>query len=258
MNEAVYAGLDITELDRQARTFQSFLAKAKTECEVDGLQWYPYGSLANFTNLARVLTGDNRRLLSLAPSGKVADIGGADGDLGFFLESLGLAVDIVDFGPTNFNGLRGARALAAHLNSSVRIHEVDLDQQFSLPGDDYDLVFFLGILYHLKNPYFAMETLARSARYVVVSTRVAKFAGTQRIEKLPVAYLLAAGEANNDPTNFWIFSETGLARLFDRCGWDVLDWGHMGHDQSNPSDQDRDERVFCLLRSRVPRSALNE
>jgi SAM-dependent methyltransferase len=246
--------MDIAAIQEGAAQFAPLLERAKRESAPDGFPWYPYSTLANLDWLQLLLTGDNRRLFDLAPSGIVADVGAADGDLAFYLESLGMTVDIVDYGPTNFNTLRGARALALHLGSSVQIHEVDLDAQFILPRADYDLVFFLGILYHLKNPYYALETLARTARHVVVSTRIASHAGVSEvvIQDLPVAYLLAPSEANNDATNFWIFSATGLRRLFDRCGWDVLDWVQVGDTvNSNPSDNARDERVFGLLRSRL-------
>ena len=46
-----------------------------------------------------------------------------------------------------------------------------------------------------------------------------------------------------DETNYWIFSETGLRTLVDRAGWEVCDWMVAG--------DERDERVFCLLRSRA-------
>ena len=246
-------GLDIADIERAARDFAPVLERAKRECAPPGFPWYPYPTLENIGLLSSFLTGANRRVLELAPSGVAADIGAADGDLAFFLESLGMTVDIVDNGPTNNNTLRGARALAEHLGSGVGIHDIDLDAQFRLPRHDYDLVFFLGILYHLKNPYYALDRLSRVARHAFVSTRVARFAGPHGapIADLPVADLLAPAEANNDETNYWIFSATGLRRLIDRCGWDVLDWAHFGDtERSNPSDNTHDERVFCLLRSR--------
>jgi tRNA (mo5U34)-methyltransferase len=58
---------------------------------------------------------------------KVADIGAADGDLAFFLESQGLSVDVIDNAETNFNFLGGVRILKEALNSSVTIRSVDLD-----------------------------------------------------------------------------------------------------------------------------------
>ena len=84
-------------------------------------------------------------------------------------------------------------------------------------------MFFLGILYHLKNPFLVMETLSKVARHRLVSTQVARFIPHgQPIHEIPVAYLLYPTESNNDSTNYWTFSEAGLLRLFDRTGWDVL------------------------------------
>lgn len=172
--------------------------------------------------------------------------------MAFFLESIGYKLDIIDYGPTNFNGLRGARLLKERLNSSVGIYEIDLDSQFKMPGEQYDFVFFLGILYHLKNPFYILGSLSRVSKHIVLSTRVARFTpnGTS-IQKSPLAYLLSSDESNNDATNYWIFSEAGLRRLFDRTGWDVLNMITVGDKKaSNPRDQDHDERAFSLLRSR--------
>lgn len=217
----------------------------------DNFPWYPYGSLSNFIHLREIfnknpiesLIGENRKIL---------DIGAADGDLSFFLESLGYKLDIIDNGPTNFNNLQGARLLKEKLNSSVDIYEIDLDSQFKTPGDRYDLIFFLGILYHLKNPFYILESLSRISKHLILSTRVAQFTpdGTS-ISKSSLAYLLGPTEANNDSTNYWIFSDIGLRRLFDRTGWDVLEMITIGDKKaSNPRDQDHDERAFVLLRSK--------
>jgi len=61
--------------------------------------------------LNKLLTGSNRSLLTNNNFGKIADLGGADGDLAFFLETLGFDLDIIDHAPTNFNHLKGAQLL---------------------------------------------------------------------------------------------------------------------------------------------------
>jgi hypothetical protein len=71
------------------------------------------------------------------------------------------------------------------------------------------------------------------------------------LQNIPVGYLLAADECNNDATNYWIFSEAGLRRLLHRTGWDVLDFGTVGATgMSDPATAKGDERAFCLVRSR--------
>lgn len=216
--------------------------------------WYPYSTLHNVAVLEKLCVAAGLDLLDLCRGayGKVADIGAADGDLAFFLEKQDLAVDVIDNEYTNFNGLEGVRILKQVLNSSVVIRSVDLDSQFSLAGEKYDAIFFLGTLYHLKNPFFVLESLARMTKRCFVSTRVAKqTADGQPLSDYPVAYLLGPQECNNDDTNFWIFSDQGLKRLIDRTGWKILSYLTIGDTTgSTPADPNRDERAFCLLEKR--------
>ena len=217
-------------------------------------KWYPWDILSNLHHLNALLSPANRDLGALAGGLPVADIGAADGDLAFLLASYGFTVDIVDYGPTNWNGLRGATMLEEHLKLGVHIHETDLDEQFRLPRPTYGLVFFLGILYHLQNPLYALRHLAGCSDHLLLSTRVARVTAdaSVRLDDAPVAYLLDPLETNNDSTNWWIFSPKGLDRLLDRAGWDVLDTMNAGDvsGESNPSSADHDERAFFLLRSR--------
>jgi tRNA (mo5U34)-methyltransferase len=218
--------------------------------------WYPYSTLHNVAVLEKLSVTAGLDLLDLCrgAQGKVADIGAADGDLAFFLERQGLAVEVIDNEYTNFNGLKGARILKDVLKSSVVIRSVDLDSQFTFAGQKYDAVFFLGTLYHLKNPFFLLESLARVTKHCFLSTRVAKqTADGQPLSQYPVAYLLGPQECNDDDTNFWIFSDHGLKRLIDRTGWNILSYVTIGDTASStPADPKRDERAFCLLEKRPP------
>ena len=217
--------------------------------------WYPYRTLRNVGVLERLVASAGLDLFKLCqgPYRKIADIGGADGDLAFFLEKMGLSVDLVDNEPTNFNQLEGARLLREALQSNVIIRKVDLDSQFTLSDEKYDAIFLLGVLYHLKNPFFVLEKLAGVARYCFLSTRIARQTDKgQQISEGPIAYLLGPNECNNDSTNFWIFSEAGLKRLIKRTGWSLLSYLSVGVTaNSTPADPERDERAFCLLRSEI-------
>ena len=215
-------------------------------------EWYPYDSLANVLHLNRLLTGKNRDFLSLIGNGAVADIGCSDGDLAFFLESLGCKVQAIDHPIANHNGMQGLKALRQALGSSIDIHTVDLDSQFRLPDDHYGMVFLLGVLYHLKNPYYVLEMLARQCDYCVLSTRIANTVPPQSLDlrDAPVAYLLDEDELNGDDTNFWIFSEAGLRRLLKRTRWEICDLLVAGASASDPNSLDRDQRIWCLIKSR--------
>jgi hypothetical protein len=58
-------------------------------------------------------------------------------------------------------------------------------------------------------------------------------------------------ETNNDPTNYWIFTEMGLRRIFSRTGWEVVSLITLGAlVDSDPASAEFDQRAFALLRSR--------
>ena len=260
--------MHIKELAVKARQFDQELNKEKKQLAPQEFDWYPYGTLSNFLHLKKLLGKSHPYLLSLAGDRPMVDIGAADGDTAFFLESLGYEVDTVDYPPTNFNGCRGLGLLKKARQSGVGLHEVDLDRQFELPGKAYGLAFFLGILYHLKNPYAALESLAGMAHHALISTRIARYnvarerkgrggLNGKRVElaDIPSAYLVAPMETNNDPTNYWMFTEAGLKRILDRCGWELMAWTTVGDTrQSDPATAKHDERAFCLVRSRLMES----
>lgn len=224
----------------------------------DSIAWYPYDILGNVVHLDAMLSAGHRDLDMLAQGLPVADIGAADGDLAFAVEDIGgWEVDIVDTAATNMNGLNGARALRDYLGSAVQIHDIDLDRQFALPRPQYGLVFLLGILYHLQNPYYMLRELAAHSSHCLLNTKVARFAGPERtpIGDLPVGYLVGPQETNNDPTNFWILSPKGLERLVERAGWSILDRANVGNTLgSDPATPENDERMLMLLRSDADRA----
>jgi tRNA (mo5U34)-methyltransferase len=240
-------GACFSKLREGAKPFEEELKAIKSREE--SVSWYPYGTMYNFDHIAPLVVGIDHLF---SGDRKFADIGAADGDLAFFLERNGNNCSIYDFGPTNYNGLKGARRVKELLNSGVDIHEVNLDAQFEMAGE-YDLVFFLGILYHLKNPFYALEKIAKHSEHLLVSTRICRHfhQGAPDVSTSAAAYLLGPTESNNDSTNYWIFTEAGLKRIFERSGWEVVSFRTLGDvERSNPQDNQRDERAFALLKRR--------
>lgn len=165
--------MEIREIAQKAAQFQFKLDAVKAQINPATFGWYPYDSLGSFYTLDEILTGERRGLLDLIGGDPVLDAGCGDGDIAFFLESLGCRVHAIDNASTNFNGMRGVWSVKSVLNSGVEIHAVDIDSQFDLPGQRYGAAFFFGVLYHLKNPFYALEKLARHARYCFLTTRIA-------------------------------------------------------------------------------------
>ena len=249
-------GPDLLELHARARAFEQHLQQLMAELAPQRINWYPYPTLLTFSILDQLLTGSRRDFLDLSGGDPILDVGCADGHNAFFLESQGCQVMALDNYYTNHNQLRGFHALHSALRSSVEFQDTDLDSQFTLAEDIFGLALFLGVLYHLKNPFFVLEALAHRARYCLLSTRVAQRTPQGHpMRKEPLVYLLDPQECNNDSTNHWIFSEAALRRLLAQTGWMVRDFTTTGAARdSEPARADRDQRAFCLLESRVCRS----
>jgi tRNA (mo5U34)-methyltransferase len=232
----------MSELTIAEAGFRSRLRSVRKS--VTDLRWYPYSSLNNISILARFLPPD----LEIVPAGgSVLDIGAADGDMGFFFQSLGCDVDFLDNAVTNFNDCEGIRRTASLLGRPQKLIERDIDRGFELDRD-YDLAIFLGTLYHLRNPALSLVRLAQRCHRALISTRVMSHLPDGRnVEAAALAYLLDTREANDDPTNYWIFSPVGLERLLKRCGWRVMHAHRVGEvGRSNPVDNDADERMFMF------------
>src|SRR5262245_40954286 len=109
---------------REALAFRDRLEQVKARVASPGFEWYPYGSLNNFFPIEKLLTSAGRDLPGLAAGLPVVDVGCADGELAFFLESLGCQVSVYDQPATNHNGMRGVRTLKEALRSTIEILEV--------------------------------------------------------------------------------------------------------------------------------------
>ncbi len=229
--------------------FIEFLRRAKAQSGAD-FEWYRYNSLSNLAHLSSFLTPE---LETVAREKGLLDLGCGDGDLSFYFESRGCAVTAVDHPGPNHNGMRGVRLLRRVLNSKIELREADLDSHFPKFERRFGLTFLLGVLYHLKNPFYVLENIAKISDYCIMSTRIARiFPKIGRVpEHTACAYLLDPDELNQDDSNFWIFSEAGLKRLVARSGWRLVAELSLGDTvNSDATSLNHDERKFCLLRTR--------
>lgn len=87
---------------------------------------------------------------------RALDIGTSDGYFAFELEKRGAEVVAIDFVPETYSGFATARKI---LGSRV---EYRMDNVYNLAPDAYgafDVVLFLGVLYHLRKPLAALEAI---------------------------------------------------------------------------------------------------
>jgi len=151
--------------------------------------------------------------------------------------------------------MKGVRFLKELLKSSIMIHDINLDAMNCLPEKKYGLVIFLGILYHLKNPFGVLEKLSHCSKEIIISTRIARYTkedSSYHIRDNSFVYLLDADECNNDSTNYWIFTEFSLKKILRRTGWEIVSYKSFGDTKnSNPSESHRDERIFLHAQSKL-------
>jgi len=105
---------------------------------------------------------------------RVLDIGCSDGFFSFEAERRGANVVAIDFVPEDYTGFAVARQI---LGSSV---EYRMENVYNLTPETYghfDIVFFLGVLYHLRKPLAALDAI-RS----VLQPGGLLFAGTMMID----------------------------------------------------------------------------
>ncbi|MBL8231437.1 MAG: hypothetical protein JNL98_23280 [Bryobacterales bacterium] len=240
------------ELLERAIRFRDVLRDAKTK--IQGIAWYPYDSLTNVQHIQALLGDQHLPALDRLVAGKPClDIGCGDGDLSFFLESLGYQVHALDNPVTNFNGVRGAEALRDQLNSTVQLRSLNIDEQCNLPQVRFGVGFALGLLYHLKNPFVLLDRMAQVCDHVILSSRITSTAPGVggSIDAVPLAYLLTDDQLNNDNSNFWIFTDACLRRMFQRSKLEVVRSFRVSlTGVSDPVTLHGDERAFYLLRSK--------
>jgi SAM-dependent methyltransferase len=252
MRRGLIQEIEIREFIQAALRVQEKLAAVKARRAPPQPGWYPWDSFGTVILLDRLLTGRHRWLATLIGSDPVVDIGCGDGALSFVFESLGFRVCAVDHRASNYNEMRGVAALKQALRSNVRVTEIDIDRDSTLPARRCGLAVFLGVLYHLKNPLGVLEAIGEQAKYCLLSTAVTRFApgDSADISGMPAAFLAGRDGLRGDQTNYWIFTDAGLRNLIDRAGWEVCDWLALRDDDSLLWGSQKDERVLCLLRSR--------
>jgi tRNA (mo5U34)-methyltransferase len=119
--------------------------------------------------------------------------------------------------PSELPGKRGFDLAHEVLGSNVEVVVGDLiDCDIEALGD-FDVVLYLGVLYHMRNPLLALERLVKVTREVaIIETQAAQFRG---LERLPICQLLEGDELNADPTNWWTFNEAALLSLCRAAGF---------------------------------------
>lgn len=133
----------------------------------------------------------------------VLDIGAWDGFFSFEAERRGaarvLATDSFSWSGGGWGTKAGFELARQALGS--RVEDLDIDVMDLSPErvGTFDVVFFLGVLYHVKHPLLALERVASVTNDLLVLETVVDMIGIRR----PAAAFYPGRELNGDPTNWW-------------------------------------------------------
>lgn len=99
--------------------------------------------------------------------------------------------------------------------------EVDLDVMDLSPDTvgTFDIVLFLGVLYHLPNPLLALERVASVTDDLLIIETVVDMVGFNR----PVVAFYPGRERNGDPTNWWGPNPAAVEGMLRSVGFKRVD-----------------------------------
>ncbi|MEO8751174.1 MAG: class I SAM-dependent methyltransferase [Casimicrobiaceae bacterium] len=153
---------------------------------------------------------------------RVLDIGARDGFFSFEMARRGAEVVAADYANPIGTGFRiAAEILGSPLTCQVKnVYNVR-------PEADglFDVVLFLGVLYHLRNPLLAIDQLRsvlKPAGQLFVTTHLASEPRVKDMD-LPLWQLLPRDSLAGDGTNKWIPNLPGLALALEESSLKVRD-----------------------------------
>jgi len=149
----------------------------------------------------------------------VLDIGAWDGFFSFEAERRGatrvLASDSFCWSAEGWGKKDGFELAREALGSRVEDRLVDVMDLSPETEGVFDLVLFLGVLYHLRHPLLALEKVAAmTGKCLILETEVDLIGLRQ-----PVITFYPGSELNNDPTNWWAPNPRALLKMLKDVGF---------------------------------------
>jgi tRNA (mo5U34)-methyltransferase len=182
------------------------VADGPSQAEVDQFGWwhaftFPNGVKARGVKDEALLDVEAQQAFKFfAPGKSVLDVGANNGYFSIEAARRGarrvVALEKWGWDGPGFQQFDLARRYLAPAIETVYCDLMDLR---SLSLGTFDLVLFLGVLYHLKHPLYALEMLADAAReQLVVETHI-----DANDQPRPAMVFYPGSDLNNDATNWW-------------------------------------------------------
>jgi tRNA (mo5U34)-methyltransferase len=154
----------------------------------------------------------------------VLDIGAWDGYFSFAAERAGasrvMAIDHFCWVGPGWGKIDGFLTAREILNSSVEYKIMDAAEVSRETVGTFDVVLFLGVFYHLKDPFTILERISSCAtERLVIETETA-------VNDLPfpASRFFPRAELNNDQTNWWAPNRPCVEGMLRGCGFRRIEW----------------------------------
>jgi tRNA (mo5U34)-methyltransferase len=149
----------------------------------------------------------------------VLDIGAWDGFYSFEAERRGaarvVATDSFSWGGAGWGTKAGFELAREALGSDVEDVEVDVMDLDPARLGTFDVVLFLGVLYHMRDPIGALErAAAMTGGLLVVETEVGML-----LHRRPAAEFYPGDELAGDPTNWWAPNPAAVLGMLRAVGF---------------------------------------
>jgi tRNA (mo5U34)-methyltransferase len=125
--------------------------------------------------------------------------------------------DTTDFWRPDLPGKRGFDFAREALGSRVEDVVADFATMDLEPLGTFDVVFYFGVLYHMREPLACLERVRRVTREVaVIETEAMEIGG---LADVPIATFRAGNEINGDFGNWWVANLAALRELLRAAGF---------------------------------------
>ncbi|MBK6008952.1 TIGR04290 family methyltransferase [Ramlibacter ginsenosidimutans] len=165
---------------------------------------------------------------------RVLDVGCNAGFYSFELARRGASVLAIDMEPLYLTQARWA-AKQFGLQDRVEFREMQV-YEFARTGEQFDLVWFMGVFYHLRYPLLALDILAQRTKRMMVFQTLAMpgeevYPDTQDHPITEREPLLDAGwpkmafiehKFSGDRTNWWVPNHAGIEAMLRSSGLQVV------------------------------------
>jgi len=158
---------------------------------------------------------------------RVLDIGCCDGFFSFEMERRGADVLAIDF---TAPGIRGFSIAAELLNSNVEHRIANVYDLNPAEFGTFDMVLFLGVLNHLRNPLLALDkvrSVTKSEGLLFVETQLATDV-TVLESDTPLCQFFPADTLYGDGTNKWGPNQAGLVEMVREAQFELVNEGRYG------------------------------